>query len=160
MEQYIIPSAIAMLTSFLVSFLSYKQFIRSNELQQKQFDRSFNRALTTKLYDLRLNVYPRALEITDKIHKAKGGNYDSTMIQEALEELIEWKKGLVDLIISVEALESFFELRDVLMKNPETQHKYSSVQVENISNKTKNFRRQLRRDIGFLFREEKERRKQ
>lgn len=160
MEQYIIPSAIAMITSFLVSFLSYKQFIRSNELQQKQFDRSFNRALTTKLYDLRLNVYPRALEITDKIYKAKGGNYDSTIIQEALEELIEWKKGLVDLIISVEALESFFELRDALMKNPETQYKYSSVQVENISNKTKNFRRQLRRDIGFLFREEKERRKQ
>lgn len=160
MEQYIIPSAIAMITSFLVSFLSYKQFIRSNELQQKQFDRSFNRALTTKLYDLRLNVYPRALEITDKIYKAKGGNYDSTIIQEALEELIEWKKGLVDLIISVEALESFFELRDALMKNPEAQHKYSSVQVENISNKTKNFRRQLRRDIGFLFREEKERRKQ
>ena len=160
MEEYIVPSIIAMITSIIVSFLSYKQFIHSNDVQQKQFDKSLNRELTSKLYDLRLNVYPKALEITDRIHKSKGGNYDPTIIQEALYELIEWRKGLVDLIISVEALESYITLRDILMKKTEIQHTYSTLQIENIANNTKNFRRQLRRDIGFLFREEKERRKQ
>lgn len=37
-------------------------------------------------------------------------------MKEVLIELIEWKKGVVGLIISIEALESFIELRDVLMK--------------------------------------------
>lgn len=69
-----------------------------------------------------------------------------------------WKKGVVDLIISIEALESYFYLRDALMKNPESKEKYSEQQVEKISASTKNFRKQLRRDIGFMFREEKERR--
>lgn len=79
-------------------------------------------------------------------------------MKEVLIELIEWKKGVVGLIISIEALESFIELRDVLMKNPETQNAYSKTQIENISCRVKEFRKQLRRDIGFLFREEKERR--
>ena len=62
------------------------------------------------------------------------------------------------MVISVEALESFIALRDVLMRNPEKKDTYSSTQIENISHRTKEFRKQLRRDIGFLFREEKERR--
>lgn len=114
---------------------------------------------TNTLYELRLTTYPQAFEITDRIHKIKGGNYEPDTIKEALKDLLDWKKGVVDLIISVEALESFIILRDTLMKNPETQDAYSIQQVDKISANTKDFRRQLRRDIGFLFREEKERRK-
>ena len=152
------PSLIAALTSLIISVITLFQFFRSQSNLQKQFDRNLNRNLTSKLYDLRINSYPKAFEITDKIHKLKGGGYDPEIMKEVLIELIEWKKGVVGLIISIEALESFIELRDVLMKNPETQNAYSKTQIENISCRVKEFRKQLRRDIGFLFREEKERR--
>ena len=155
MNEIITPSIIAALTSLIISIITLFQFFRSQKLQQKQFDKNLSRGLTSKLYDLRIDCYPKAFEITDSIHKLKGGNYDPKIIQTAL---IDWKKGIVSLVISVEALESFIALRDVLMRNPEKKDTYSSTQIENISHRTKEFRKQLRRDIGFLFREEKERR--
>ena len=158
MNELITPSIIAALTSLIISIITLFQFFRSQKLQQKQFDKNLSRGLTSKLYDLRIDCYPKAFEITDSIHKLKGGNYDPKIIQTALAELIDWKKGIVSLVISVEALESFIALRDVLMRNPEKKDTYSSTQIENISHRTKEFRKQLRRDIGFLFREEKERR--
>lgn len=158
MNEIITPSIIAALTSLVISIVTLFQFFRSQKLQQKQFDKNLSRGLTSKLYDLRIDCYPKAFEITDSIHKLKGGNYDPEVIQAALAELIDWKKGVVSLIISVEALESFIALRDVLMKNPERKDTYSSTQIEKIYYRTKEFRKQLRRDIGFLFREEKERR--
>ena len=158
MNEIITPSIIAALTSLIISIITLFQFFRSQKLQQKQFDKNLSRGLTSKLYDLRIDCYPKAFEITDSIHKLKGGNYDPKIIQTALAELIDWKKGIVSLVISVEALESFIALRDVLMRNPEKKDTYSSTQIENISHRTKEFRKQLRRDIGFLFREEKERR--
>ena len=158
MNEIITPSIIAALTSLIISIITLFQFFRSQKLQQKQFDKNMSRGLTSKLYDLRIDCYPKAFEITDSIHKLKGGNYDPKIIQTALAELIDWKKGIVSLVISVEALESFIALRDVLMRNPEKKDTYSSTQIENISHRTKEFRKQLRRDIGFLFREEKERR--
>ena len=158
MNEIITPSIIAALTSLIISIITLFQFFRSQKLQQKQFDKNLSRGLTSKLYDLRIDCYPKAFDITDSIHKLKGGNYDPKIIQTALAELIDWKKGIVSLVISVEALESFIALRDVLMRNPEKKDTYSSTQIENISHRTKEFRKQLRRDIGFLFREEKERR--
>ena len=158
MNEIITPSIIAALTSLIISIITLFQFFRSQKLQQKQFDKNLSRGLTSKLYDLRIDCYPKAFEITDSIHKLKGGNYDPKIIQTALAELIDWKKGIVSLVISVEALESFIALRDVLMRNPEKKDTYSSTQIENISHRTKEFRKQLRRDIGFLFREEKDRR--
>lgn len=157
-SEILTPSIIAALTSLIISVITLFQFFRSQSSLQKQFDRNLNRNLTSKLYDLRINSYPKAFEITDKIYKVKGGGYDPEIIKEVLFELIEWKKGVVGLIISIEALESFIKLRDVLMKNPEAQCTYSKTQIENISYQVKEFRKQLRRDIGFLFREEKERR--
>lgn len=158
MAEMTIAAIIAAFTSLFLSGITFYQFYRSQKMQQKQFDKKLDRNLTSKLYDLRINNYPKAFEITDKIHKMKGGGYNPEVIQQVLVELIEWRKGVVSLIISVEALESFIALRDVLMKKPERECIYSSVQIDHISCKNKEFRKQLRRDIGFLFREEKERR--
>ena len=129
MNEIITPSIIAALTSLIISIITLFQFFRSQKLQQKQFDKNLSRGLTSKLYDLRIDCYPKAFEITDSIHKLKGGNYDPKIIQTALAELIDWKKGIVSLVISVEALESFIALRDVLMRNPEKKDTYSSTQV-------------------------------
>lgn len=44
------------------------------------------------------------------------------------------------------------------MKNPTHQDNYSPEQVKKIISEIKDFRKQLRRDVGFMFREEKEHR--
>lgn len=56
------PSIIAALTSLIISVITLFQFFRSQSNLQKQFDRNLNRNLTSKLYDLRINSYPKALK--------------------------------------------------------------------------------------------------
>jgi len=152
------PSLIASLTSLVISVITLYQFFKNQGFQQQQFNKSLDRSLTTKLLDLRLEHYPKAFEITDSVFKEKGGNFDPAKIKNAVEELIEWKKGVINLVISSEALTSFYVLRDAAMKSPANNGTYSSEQVEKISVGTKDFRKQLRRDLGILFREEKLRR--
>jgi hypothetical protein len=159
MEEFLTPSVIAALTALVLSLITLFQFFKNQRFQQNQFDKLNNRNLTTKLYDLRLENYPKAFDITDNIFKEKGGNYSAVKLSSALNELIDWKKGVVNLIISVESRDSYFELRDILMKNPAENDSFSKEQIIKIDNATKNFRKQLRRDLGFLFREEIERRK-
>lgn len=160
MDDFFSPAIIAASTSLLISIITLFQFFKNQRFQQRQFNDSLNRTLTTKLYDLRLEHYPKAFEITDNVYRKKGGNYDFEAIQGSLRELIDWKKGTVDLIISIEASDGYYKLRDALMKNPSHKNRYSNEQVEKIHSTTKYFRRQLRRDLGFLFREEKARRRQ
>lgn len=158
MNDFFTPSLVTAMTSLIISLVALFQFYKSQNFQQKQFNKSINRNLTTKLYDLRLEIYPKAFEITDNIYKEKGGNFDTEKLKNILNELIEWKKGKLNLIISSEALESYYQLRDNLMKNPANNKNYSSEQIEKITNSNNNFRKQLRRDLGFLFKEEKDRR--
>ncbi|WP_237275666.1 hypothetical protein [Tenacibaculum ovolyticum] len=159
MSEFFTPSIIASITALCVSLITLFQFFKNQRFQQKQFDKNLNRSLTTKLYDLRLEHYPKAYEITDLVYKKKGGNYDVNEIKDVLEKLIEWKKGIVNLIISVESRDSYYVLRDVLMKNPAHQESFSKEQIEKIFNANKSFRKQLRRDLGFMYREERLRRK-
>ena len=158
MSDFFTPSLVTAITSLVISLVALFQFYRNQNFQQKQFNKTINRNLTTKLYDLRLEIYPKAFEITDNIYKDKGGNFDSERLKNSLNELIEWKKGKLNLIISSEALESYYQLRNNLMKNPANNNNYSPEQIEKITNSNNNFRKQLRRDLGFLFKEEKERR--
>lgn len=160
MTDFFTPSLVTAITSLIISLVALFQFYRNQNFQQKQFNKSINRNLTTKLYDLRLEIYPKAFEITDNIYKDKGGNFDTERLKNILAELIEWKKGKLNLIISTESLESYYQLRTNLMKNPANNNNYSPEQIEKITNSNNNFRKQLRRDLGFLFKEEKERRNQ
>ncbi|MCT4117751.1 hypothetical protein HZP48_00630 [Elizabethkingia anophelis] len=160
MSEYFSPALIAAITSLIISLVALFQFYKNQNFQQNQFNKNINRNFTTKLYDLRLDVYPKAFEITDNLYKEKGGNYDSEKINIILNELNEWKKGKVNLIISTEALNSFYVLREALMKKPGNNDKYSAEQIDKITNSKNNFRKQLRRDLGFLFKEEKDKRKQ
>ncbi len=158
MSEFFTPSIVAALTALVLSLITLFQFFRNQRFQQEQLDKSNNRNLTGKLYDLRLEYYPKAFDITDNIIKEKGNKYDLEKLKIAKEELIKWKCGVVNIIISVECRDSYFILRDLLMKNPAEQDAYSQKQIENIEEAKRNFRKELRRDFGFLYREEKERR--
>lgn len=158
MSEFFTPSIITALTALVLSMITLFQFFKNLRFQQEQFSKTNNRELTTKLYDLRLEHYPKAFDITDRIIKEKGNTFDVNKVLLAKDELIAWKSGVVNIIISVECRDSYFVLRDLLMKNPAENGTYSSKQVENIENAKKDFRKQLRRDFGFMYREEKERR--
>ena len=160
LKELLSPAVIAALTSLTISLITLYQFFKNKRLQEDLFARGSNRTLTTKLYDLRLEHYPKALELIEEVYRKKGGNFDPSTVRKTCEELINWKKGIINLIISNEAHKSYYTLRDAMMKNPAQVNQYSPEQVEKITSAIKEFRQQLRRDVGFLFREERARRSQ
>lgn len=95
MTEFLTPSIVTALTALIISLLTLFQFFRNQNNQQDQFSKTINRDLTIKLYDLRLEHYPLAFEITEKIYKEKGGNYKVSDIEKSLEELIGEKVLLI-----------------------------------------------------------------
>jgi hypothetical protein len=105
---------------------------------------------------VRLKYYPRAFEITDELGK-RTSTMDATLLSKhrgVESQLREWKKGEVSFILSGRALRAFYKLLDILSKNPEKGTLYSEAQLANIWKARVKFRRELRRDIGLLFKED------
>jgi hypothetical protein len=152
----VISALIAGTTSLLISFITYRAAKRHMILEREKLERELERKLTERLYEVRLKHYPKAFEITDNLGK-KTSTMDATVLsrnREVENQLREWKKGEVSFILSGRALRVFYKLVDVLSKNPERGTFYSEAQLANIWNARVKFRRELRRDIGLLFKED------
>lgn len=148
-----ITAIIAAITSLLISMVTLYQSLRNQKSQKEQFEKAQKRALTTKLYDLRLENYPKAFEITEWIQKTKGGSLDPKIIYEVNKGINEWKSGVVSLIISYDARQALLEFKNTINKQPGHGDVYAPVQVEKIWLARSEFRRQLRKDIGLLHKE-------
>lgn len=157
MSTQIIIAIIASLTSLFISLITYFQTNLREKRQSEEFDRIQKRATTTKLLDLRLDSYPKAFEITEKIRKTHGGNLNPIVIKSVCDELNAWRSGIVRLIISSESQWCLFELRAALSKNPEKLNEYSTEQVDKIWNLRNDLRKSLRKDIGILHEEDENR---
>jgi hypothetical protein len=145
---------IAAITSLIISTFSVYLSFRNQIQQKEQFDKNQKRALTNKLYELRLENYPKAFSITEWLQKSKGNNLDPKNALKVLEDLKEWKTGTISLIMSKVSVDKFYELRDALSKQPALGNSYSNEQIEKIWILRNQFRRSLRKDIGLLYEEE------
>lgn len=148
-----ITAIIAAITSVVISLLTLYQSLRNQKQQMAQFAKGQNRALTTKLYDLRLQYYPPAFEITEWLQRTKGNNLDHLLVFKVKNEIKTWKAGVVSLIISYEAMQAFLDFKNALTKQPGHGNTYTPAQVEKIWKARSELRRQLRKDIGLLHNE-------
>lgn len=147
----LITALIAAFTSLIVSAAGY--YIQRNELN-KRLDRMF----TDRLYNLRLDCYPPAFDITDRILRRPKpeGIVSKEAIDKIRYDLIDWKKGVVNIAISGKSLIAYRELINVLSKGLGLNDRYSDEQIEKIFNCRNLFRKSLRADLGCLYNEEKE----
>ena len=61
MTDFFTPSLVTAITSLVISLVALFQFYRNQNFQQKQFNKTINRNLTTKLY------YLGSVDETEKI---------------------------------------------------------------------------------------------
>lgn len=148
----IVSALIAGFVSVIVSILAYVAIVRQAKIDRINVERHLERQLTERLYNLRLEYYPSAFKITEKLGK------DNTVevIKNIRKALSEWKSGEVGLILSYKARQSFYELNEAIKKNPEKSNSYSNDQIQKIWKLRNRFRGELRRDLGLLFDEEDE----
>ena len=141
---------ISALISYLVARITTK-----NEIRKVQSE------FTQKLYEKRLELYPRLLNLTQDIGKEmiwrKGtgetrltGQETFQIAYEALEGLIEWQKDTaIELVLSDESLEKFEKLKKALRSDPSQGKKYGRQQMDNFWKLREDLRDCLRKDVGI-----------
>ncbi|MBD2067944.1 hypothetical protein H6F93_10480 [Leptolyngbya sp. FACHB-671] len=150
-------AAIVSLIIALISFVTNKNTLRS---EREKFERELQRSMTSKLYDLRLEMYPEAIAITDGLRKsqmaAQQAHLSEAYFKDILKKLDEWHGARAFLLLSRSAVDTLYTLRRVLREKPEMEGQYSKEQLEKIWKAKGAFRSALRSDIQFLYEEETE----
>lgn len=160
MSDKVIAALIAALVSLAVAVFSYLSNKRTMESKSREIDKQLARQFTEKLYELRLEHYGRAFEITERLEQRKAPDFivSPEVVRDVLGELMDWRAGQVALIMSSDTLQSFRELREAIGKRPGHGTRYSEEQAAKMLRFVADFRRAMRRDIGFMFDEERRRR--
>ncbi len=136
--------------SFLVSYITTKKTLASKE---KQFEQEIKLKFIEKLYELRLQCYPKAFSITNKIRREKAPNHIDSQedLREILNSLETWVEEEAGLFLSNNSIRAYRELREMLGKNPALKNKYTKEQADKIWTARNEFRKWLRRDIGNIY---------
>jgi hypothetical protein len=159
--QYILnnPAIVAALIAFTGVFITQCIVIVGLVLAEKRIIRELNRKDYSKLIELRLTCYPQAYNITEQLRSRKMSALDAPKLRIIFDELEEWSKGLPQLVMSKESLETFSELRIKLQDLVNIQEPDESYPVTKIRNLNSAFRNALRKDVGLLHYTESQREK-
>lgn len=155
----ILSAVIAAMVSLIIALISFMTNKNTLKSEREKFERELQRSMTSKLYDLRLEMYPEAIAITDGLRKSRMS--DQAELSEAyfksiLTKLDEWHGARAFLLLSRNAVNTLYTLRKVLREKPEMEGKFSKEQLEKIWKAKGAFRSALRADIQFLYEEESE----
>jgi hypothetical protein len=150
-----IVSAVVSLTVTLITVFVSKSSIKA---ERDKLERELQRSMTAKLYDARLESYPRAMEITEGLRKSRLAEQRDRLSQAyfrtILEELDQWHATKAAFIVSRSSLERLWDLREQLRQKPGLDGGYSSEQLQNIVDAKGRFRRSLWSDMQLLFKED------
>ena len=141
------------LIGVLISFITNQHSIKT---QGDRFEKELQRRFTDKLYELRLDSYPKAFEITDDLRGEflfRKGISIKKLASIRL-ELSKWNKTKAGFLLSESSLREYYAIRDSLDFSPP-----NDVLTEDRMNtiwKCKNrFRSALKEDLNLLYVEEK-----
>jgi len=153
MSENVQVALIAGIVSMIVTTIGLLSSFFIQRMQSQEAEKQIRNEAASRLLALRLEHYPKAFDISEKIQRRK--KPQRIMSREELlkisTELYEWKTGIVNLILSQETLDCFYELRETLGMGYAEKDAFSFQQVEKIISAKDEFRKSLRRDVGFLY---------
>ncbi|MEO1094949.1 MAG: hypothetical protein AAFX01_08615 [Cyanobacteria bacterium J06638_28] len=154
----ILSALVAALVSVTVALISYISSRNELKSQRELLTRSQQREMTLRLYEQRIAVYPEAIQTTDGLRRsrlaAQGNALSPDYFQDILDRLDEWHGERAFLLLSEDAVHTFYALRRILREPPAAEGNYTPEQLERIKDAKDKFRYALRLDIQLLYREE------
>ena len=150
-----IVSAVVSLTVTLITVFVSRSSIKA---EREKLERELQRSMTARLYDARLESYPRAMEVTEGLRKSRLGEQADRVSQAyfrtILDELDQWHATRAAFIISRSSLEQLWDLREQLRQKPAADGRYSPEQIQRIVDAKGKFRKSLWSDMQLLFKED------
>ncbi len=158
-ESALLSAVVAAGISLVVGILTFWSTRMSRESEESRHAKELERAMTMKLYEQRMAAYPKVWPMTESLRRSvmlrNGAQHLPQYMANALVELDEWGAGDAAMMLSADALEAFYELRESLRAEPERPDGYSDAQMHRIWRAKGDLRSELRRDVALLFEEEK-----
>lgn len=108
-------------------------------------------AFASRLQQLRLEHYPKAFELTEKLGKRGVNSIEvaSKMWLDIVSDLRSWKAGIPSLIMSREAMEAYYLINEAMKAPFAKGSHFGDQQISRISDARDLFRNALRKDIGI-----------
>lgn len=146
----IIISIFVILLSAYVSRLTVKAAKQTLERQQLG-------SMTAKLYDVRIESYPKGMEITEALRKTQldgDVTLNADYLNKIASQLDLWYSSKAGFVLSRKAAKFFSTLHQAIREEPESNGMYSPEQINRIVKARREFRMALREDILLLFSED------
>lgn len=154
----IVSAVVSAVVALFAAMATYIVNSRTLAAERLKFEKQLQRGLTEKLYNLRLESYPKAWEITEGLRYTKlwkdGEAPSEQYLTEILASIDSWHSSKAAFLLSDPALDNLYALHDALRVKPELEGKYSEAQIRRIWEAKNKFRASLRNDIFLLYREE------
>ncbi len=149
-----IISAIASLVVILISvFVSRNTIMAARQTLEKQQLGS----MTAKLYDIRIESYPKGMEITEALRKTQLAG-DVTLSVDYLNKIVSqldlWYSSKAGFVLSRHSAQCFSALHKAVREKPDTNGVYLPEQIDRMVRARREFRMALRADILLLFNED------
>ncbi len=114
-------------------------------------------SMTNKLYDVRIESYPKGMEITEALRKTQLAG-DVTLSKDYLNKIVSeldlWYSSKAGFVLSRHSAQCFSELHKAIREQPESNSLYSPGQIDRMVRARREFRMALRADILLLFNED------
>ena len=156
MDFRILSALIAGIVSVAISLGSLWATKYKIKFEKQKQERELERKLTERLYELRIDAYPKAFSITAGLlgHILETENITRDVIQEIYKQISEWSSSDANFILSKKSLNAYYRLRDSLLVDPEIGDTYSKEQIKIMWKSKNKLRACLVDDLKLLFKEE------
>lgn len=142
-----VVSLVVISVSAYVSSLTIKS--ASKTLEQKQ-----EGSMTDKLYDVRIEWYPKGMELTEALRRSQLAG-DVTLNADYLKGIVSkldsWYSSPAGFVLSRNSAQSFSILHEAIREKPESNGMYLPEQIDRMVKARREFRMALRADIVRLF---------
>ena len=147
-------SAIASLVVIMIGVFVSRNTIKAarQTLEKQQLG-----SMTAKLYDVRIESYPKGMEITEALRKTQLAG-DVTLSADYLTKIVSqldlWYSSKAGFVLSRHAAQCFAELHKAIREEPVSNGVYLPEQIDRMVRARREFRMALRADILLLFNED------
>jgi hypothetical protein len=143
-------SLVVILISAYFSNLTIKAARQTLEKQQLG-------SMTAKLYDVRIESYPKGMEITEALRKTQLSG-DVTLTVEYLKNIVSqldlWYSSKAGFVLSRHSAQCFSALHKAIREKPQPDGIFLPEQIDRMVKARREFRMALRADILLLFNED------
>ena len=149
----IITSTVSLVVISISAYVSWLTIRAARKTLEKQQLGS----MTAKLYDVRIETYPKGMEITEALRKTQLAG-DVTLSVDYLNSIVSqldlWYSSSAGFVLSRRSAQCFSALRKAIREKPASNGMYSPEQIDRMVRARREFRVALRADILLLFNED------